>query len=817
MGRVKNNQNVTSRERTTNQSFMNNQASQKILEHAEVIDIILDLSHPSFNPEEGLVIGCVKARTLGRFNMVEQNLEWYHPYLANFFSGYPLIGESIILISSQGKHGTVTAAGDEKYYLPPINVFQNVNHNQNPYVSSKQPQDSSEAEDCNPSGQYSANPGTEKTDTVEDIPLGKTFVAQDVMPIFPYEGDTILQGRFPASFRFGSTNKNADTGNYWSSEGLNGDAITIISNGHSVPTDSEFHIEDVNRDSAVIMFCEGQLIPIFVASDIWDSYKVSFDREEAQQKALDFIQDKEIKKQNLDENLDDEEDGKDDACPEGEVMDDDGECVPEEKEEVADEEFESNAEVTGVVKKCWDADDTNGNDERKTLLKEMVDDLVSNGATPEGACAIIGNALSEGAGPICTSAPSVNPTTAVEKSLKNLEKWRIGNKTKSNQNAYWNGRKTIERGGTVCDEGCWCGVGAFEEDTKYAGKLYGPSRGANSQYSRYSNWQGGVGIIQWTGTRRTKFEIALGVPPYYDGTGGYLWPETEFGKGGGGKWKNGKLVTPPTPIRITPTPHNREEYNRAIINATYKGSKPGLNAQLVYAMEEMKSRNPDVYDLVTTSRDIPKITFAVYAKYETPTSYIQGKPGGKNPNGRSDKPKKGDTYKDYYEHSVKKRTENAECTFITWKGFLFADPPPAQPVSTNVANPNIPEIVNTTRADGYVTRETYLGFNILEDPEGVDKFDPIHDEPASYYYKIENSFLPDGGLDEVQDKEGFKQYVLSQTGNFLRSSLRSGYSQYHDIAGTTFPKNDPFGENGYIFAIRKFLEDELEYFLEDEA
>ena len=87
MGRVKNNQNVTSRERTTNQSFMNNQASQKILEHAEVIDIILDLSHPSFNPEEGLVIGCVKARTLGRFNMVEQNLEWYHPYLANFFSG----------------------------------------------------------------------------------------------------------------------------------------------------------------------------------------------------------------------------------------------------------------------------------------------------------------------------------------------------------------------------------------------------------------------------------------------------------------------------------------------------------------------------------------------------------------------------------------------------------------------------------------------------------------------------------------------------------------------------------------------------------
>jgi hypothetical protein len=830
MGRIKNNQNVKTTPKSTNASFQNTQAAQKILEHAEVIDIIIDMAHPDFNPEEGLVIGAVKARTLGRFNMTEDNLEWYHPYLANFFSGYPLIGESIILISSQGKHGATKTGGDEKYYLPPINVWQDVNHNQNPYVSYKEPQDSSEAEDCNPSGQYSSNPGIEKTDEREEIALGKTFVEQDVLPIFPYEGDTILQGRFPASFRFGSTNKHADTGNYWSSEGLNGDAITIISNGHSVPKDSEFHIEDINRDSAVIYFCEGQLIPLLVASDLWDSYGVTFERKDAEQKALDFIQDKEVQKHNLDENLEDEEDSKDNACPEGEVMNEEGDCVPE--EEPVDEEFESNTTVTGTVKNCWDADEANGNDKRKLLLKEMVDDLISAGATPEGACGIIGNALAEGAGPICNSAPSKDPGKAVIGALKNLEKWRQNKNgvpiTKSNHNAYWNGRKTTEREGNVCDAGCWCGVGAFEVDTWYTSRgrthLYGP--GQKGEYSRYANFQGGVGIIQWTGTRRTKFEIALGIPAYNDGTGGYMWPKTPYGKNGGGKWKNDKLIIPPTDIEITPKPHNREAYNDAIVNATYKGSKPGLNAQLVYCLEEMKSRNPDVYKLCTTSRDIAKCAYQVYAKFETPTSYINGRPGGRNPNGNAGKcfgtkeekaAKKKCKNKDYYDHSVKKRTENAENTFITWQGFLIPDPPTAPPVSTNTITPNVPVIIDETRPDGWVVREEYKGFNIIEDPEGPDNFNTTYDEPASYYYKVENSFLPNTGLDGIQDKEGFKTQLLGNSlDNALRTNIRSGYSQYHDEAGLTFPKSDPFSSQGYPFAIRAFIDNEIEDFIEME-
>ena len=835
MARASNSQNKTQFNRPNFNKGLASKASTVIMEKAEVIDIILHPDNPKFEPGRGRVIGCVMARTTTRINQPIENIEWYHPMFANLYTQYPLIGENIILVKGAGKGSQQNPIRHEKYYLPPINVFTDVNHNQNPGITTNKSTQTTEAEECNPSGQYSSNPGIEQTSETEEVPLGETFeefTPPPLPPLFPYEGDTIIQGRFGNSIRMGSTSTFADTPNYWSSAGRNGDAITIISNGHSVPQDSDYHIEDINRDCSVIMYCEGQLIPIYVASEIWDSYGVTFERKSAEQIALDLVQDKERKRH--DEAADEEEggqDGKDDACPDGQVMNEEGDCEdqPSDATEDEEEDFESNQEVTGVVKKCWDADDVNGNDDRKLLLKEMVDDLVANGATPEGASALIGNFLSEGAGPICTSAPSKDPGKAVASSLYNLEKWRIdksgGPQTKSNQNAYWNGRDTIERGGSKCDGGCWCGVGAFEEDQTYPldGKRYGPNQ-SDPQFTRYSNWQGGVGLIQWTGTRRTKFEIALGIPPYYDGTGGYRWPKTPFGKGGGGKWKNGNLVEAPVDIKINPKPHNRTEYNRAILNATYKGSKPGLNAQLVYSLIEMKSRNRDVYDLVTKSRDIGKIAFAIYAKFATPTSYIYGRPGGKNPNGISNKPSRGSTYSDYYNHSIKKRTENSENTFITWKGFLFPDPPTAAPVSTNVVQPPADtEIIG--RADGYIEVEVYGGLNILQEATAEDEFREgmQYDQPAWYFYKVEIAFVPDPKLGGIQDKQGFKDFMVPSSNSgpmwsFLRQ-LRSGYSEYHDLVGKDFPSQDPekaFGPEGYLLAIRAFIDEQIEDWIDEE-
>jgi len=822
MGRSGNSQNKTQVNRPGAANRSAASAITKIIETAEVIDVVMDPSHPNYSPASGIVIGAIKARPLSRFNNPIENLSWYHPYFSNFYSQYPLIGENVVLITAAGKGNSKNPNLDEKYYLPPINVFQDANHNQNPGISISKPLDPSEAEDCNPSGQYTSNPGTEKEEgEAGDVELGKTFEPKDLIKIFPYEGDTILEGRFGQSMRFGSTSKFADTPNYWSAEGKNGDAITIISNGHSVPEDSEFHLEDINRDSAVIMYCEGQLIPISVASELWDSYGVTFERKDAEQKALDFVNDKEIEKHpEIDENLEDTGgENKDDACEDGYILDEEGECVKEENVVEEEEPFEANTDVRGTVKNCWDADEANGNDKRKLLLKEMVDDLIANGATPEGACALIGNALAEGAGPVCNSPASKDPGEAVKASLRNLEKWRTGNKVKSNQNAYWNGKKTIEKGGKVCDEGCWCGVGAFEVDTVYSldGKKYGPNQ--TSQYSRYSNWQGGIGIIQWTGTRRTKFEIALGIPAYNDGTGGIMWPKTSMGKGGGGKWKSGKLIKAPSPINFTPKPHNRSEYNRAIENARYKGSKPGLNAQLVYAMEEMKSRNNSVYVLVTTSRDIGKITHEIYAKYETPTSYVRGGPNGNNRKGISNHPKKGNTYQDYYEYSVKKRTENAEDTLITWKGFLFVpEIEPSVAVNTSVQPPT-PVVVVLGRADGHTEIEVYKGFIIAQEDTAEEDYREINDNPASYFFKVENSFLPGSGLDGITDKQGFKDHMVKTGGPLkyhLQTNIRSGQSVPHMEAGKTFPRSAPFGSDGYLFAIKRVIDEEIEDWIDME-
>ena len=251
---------------------------------AEVIDIVLEDTHKDYNPQARIFIGAIKARQLEHeFGVPDENLSFYRPYFGVGIWTPPLIGEVVTLVAAAGKSAQRDHKVTELYYLPPINIWQDVNNNQLPGSSYRRvSSETTEAEECNPSGQYTSNPGTVRSG-LPDVPLGKIFDAKNIQKLFPYEGDVMLEGRSGHSIRFGSTVKGAEYPNWWSTTGENGDPITIISDGHS-PTPGEFEIddttydniykiEDPNKDGSVVILTCTQTIPIEVPSVIGNNIR----------------------------------------------------------------------------------------------------------------------------------------------------------------------------------------------------------------------------------------------------------------------------------------------------------------------------------------------------------------------------------------------------------------------------------------------------------------------------------------------------------------------------------------------------------------
>ena len=252
-----------------------------ILESAEVVDIIMDVSHPAWNPSQYRVIGSIQARAFPRqFGISGASCGWFNPLFPNLRQ-YPLLGEIVLLIAAASRAAQLRSSAQEKYYMSmPVGVWQGVNQNGLPAAS----YNINRAIE-NPEKNYRGFTGNPKGD-VSDLPFGEYFESDTVPRIFPYEGDTIFEGRFGQSIRFGSTAPDALTANDWSNDGIPGSPITILSNGLSTE-DSSYHQENVNEDSAGIWMCDGQSVPIDVASKLADSYATAY--EKAQQEEREKI------------------------------------------------------------------------------------------------------------------------------------------------------------------------------------------------------------------------------------------------------------------------------------------------------------------------------------------------------------------------------------------------------------------------------------------------------------------------------------------------------------------------------------------------
>lgn len=178
-----------------------------------------------------------------------------------FLKQFPLLGEVVIIIKGPSSGLNDKSTDQRQYYFPSFFLWEDPNQNAFPNL--------------NEWSQYLKNksnkPGYSGVAvTGSALPLGYTFEENPkIKNLRPFEGDTIIQGRFGQSIRFGSTVPQQRDENTWSNSGNNGDPITIISNQQNLDDNIEKSlrkfdpvVEDINRDGSMIFMTSTQEVII---------------------------------------------------------------------------------------------------------------------------------------------------------------------------------------------------------------------------------------------------------------------------------------------------------------------------------------------------------------------------------------------------------------------------------------------------------------------------------------------------------------------------------------------------------------------------
>lgn len=214
---------------------------------AEVIDYDYTYSYidPLTNPGSTNNLFAIKCRSCGTYF----NLD---PFLAKpsdmNMKRIPLIGEYVLIYRTYNQNASNTNRRFQAwYYLTTIDLQSNTNANILPGISKNLSQDE-----------------------IDKIKPGKTFKLSDqsISPLQPYEGDSIIEGRFSNSLRFGSTvNLHGNSKHYtiptpWDgSNGKQGDPIIILSNGRKNYPRKRFVSEDIQNDASSLYLTSTQKLP----------------------------------------------------------------------------------------------------------------------------------------------------------------------------------------------------------------------------------------------------------------------------------------------------------------------------------------------------------------------------------------------------------------------------------------------------------------------------------------------------------------------------------------------------------------------------
>lgn len=179
----------------------------------------------------------------------------------------PVIGEQIYVISANSSEaGGTTQSRMKNYYLSPVSLQYNINHNSLPELTSVL---------GNVSPDFASIGAGVPTGTPSLTPpdLGNGFKeVPSLSQLQGYLGDVIYEGRFGQSIRFGYTPQNVSISNKkvdgtnikpsWTSTKPES-PITIISNGRGESRGyNKFVIEDINKDDSSIWLGSKQKILI---------------------------------------------------------------------------------------------------------------------------------------------------------------------------------------------------------------------------------------------------------------------------------------------------------------------------------------------------------------------------------------------------------------------------------------------------------------------------------------------------------------------------------------------------------------------------
>ena len=180
-----------------------------------------------------------------------------------FLRQYPTIGEIVLIFPGPSPDLNDNIQNQDLWYLPSFAIWNSVHHNVFPNMNDY----ANFLKNVNKPGLT----GPIKPE-VPKIPQGYTFQELDagIRSLRPFEGDTIIQGRWGQSIRMGSTVSQLKKTNSWSSgkdkdgKPIDGNPITIILNQqrklNSAEETSPVIVEDVNRDGSAIYLTSGQII-----------------------------------------------------------------------------------------------------------------------------------------------------------------------------------------------------------------------------------------------------------------------------------------------------------------------------------------------------------------------------------------------------------------------------------------------------------------------------------------------------------------------------------------------------------------------------
>ncbi len=189
--------------------------------------------------------------------------------ISQFTKQYPVIGEIVLLVSGPSSEINDFRDAQKLYYFPSFNIWNSTNNNAFPDLSEYAEFLRSYYQ--KPKYQYSQ--GTPSP----EFPKGTYFTEKPIKNLQPFEGDSIIEGRFGQSIRFGSTSKLKKSDNNWSNYGDDGAPITIIRNGQGRDTKlsnvdpniasivnlpDQPTIENINYDSSSLYLTSGQEIVI---------------------------------------------------------------------------------------------------------------------------------------------------------------------------------------------------------------------------------------------------------------------------------------------------------------------------------------------------------------------------------------------------------------------------------------------------------------------------------------------------------------------------------------------------------------------------